>query len=129
MYFTGLVGPALMYTLSASIFSLLIFTSAFNYWAAIASILYTVVYGLFIYFNWLPKTNPGGISLAEWIAISSNLIFLSFLLCALLPSLFTGLQKIIQYEISLRKELNIEKQALKKAIKQLEQLLIGICEE
>ncbi|MCF8453595.1 MAG: PAS domain S-box protein [Pedobacter sp.] len=66
----------------------------------------------------IPKQNIG-----EWIAVSTNLIFLSFLCVALIPRLFKSLQKTIEKEIKWKKELEIEKKALHDMSSALQQAL------
>ncbi|MDP3467951.1 MAG: PAS domain S-box protein [Daejeonella sp.] len=112
LYYVGLNGPGLLYLLTTCIFSILIFSTDRVYWSAWLNTFICVIFALLVQYNMLPQGDLRNHNIGEWIAVSTNLIFLSFLCVALIPLLFKGLQKTITKERKWKKELEIEKQAL-----------------
>ena len=120
LFYLGIVGSGMVYLLTACIFTILIFPLS-GYWPAWINFSFCFIYGCLIYFNLLSSTNGITFSLAEWVAISTNLIFVSFLFTILIPGLFKSLQTTITKELNLQNELMFEKSALTSALKQLSQ--------
>ena len=120
LFYLGIVGSGMVYLLTACIFTILIFPFS-GYWPAWINFSFCFIYGCLIYFNLLSSTNGITFSLGEWVAISTNLIFVSFLFNILIPGLFKSLQTTITKEMNLQNELMIEKRALTIALKQLSQ--------
>ena len=112
LYFVGLNGPGLIYLLTTCIFSILIFSTNYVYWSAWLNTFICIIFALLIKYNLIPQADIHDHNYGEWIAVSTNLIFLSFLCVALIPRLFKGLQKTIEKEIKWKKELEIEKKSL-----------------
>lgn len=112
LYYAGLNGPGLIYLLTACVFSTLIFSAEYVYWSAWLNTFICAVFALLIRFNMIPQTDLPKQNVGEWIAVSANLIFLSFLCVSLIPRLFKGLQKTIEKEIKWKKELEFEKKTL-----------------
>ncbi|HEY1060077.1 MAG TPA: PAS domain S-box protein [Daejeonella sp.] len=123
LYFVGLNGPGLIYLLTSCIFSILIFSTNYVYWSAWLNTFICVIFALLIKYNLIPQTDIHAHNFGEWIAVSTNLIFLSFLCVALIPRLFKSLQKTIEKEIKWKKELEIEKKALNDMSSALQQAL------
>ena len=119
LYFVGFSGSSLIYLLAGTIFSVLIFPFFNEYWPAWLTCFMCIVIGFIINFDLFPKDQLYTAVLGEWIAISMNLIFLSFLFVVLIPRLFNGLQSVINQQIQLQNELLNEKQALNDALKML----------
>ena len=120
LFYLGIVGSGMVYLLTACIFTILIFPLS-GFWPAWINFSFCFIYGCLIYFNLLSSTNAITFSLGEWVAISTNLIFVSFLFNILIPGLFKSLQTTITKELNLQNELMIEKSALTSALKQLSQ--------
>ena len=123
LYFVGLKGPGLIYLLTTCIFSILIFSTNYVYWSAWLNTFICAIFALLIRYNLIPQADIPKQNVGEWIAVSTNLIFLSFLCVALIPRLFKGLQKTIEKEIKWKKELEIEKQAMQELSSALQQAL------
>lgn len=121
LYYTGLSGSGQLYLLSASIFSILIFTARSPYWAAFLNTFICLLFGLAIPLRILPWPHDLAHSPGTWIAVSSSIVFLSFLLVALIPRLFSGLQETIENEKKLLLQLSQKQNSLEHAIKMLEQ--------
>jgi signal transduction histidine kinase len=119
-YYIGMPGPGMLYMLVAAIFCILIFPSAYAFWPAwlnfLICILYAVLIGLHI-ISW-PVTHNN--LLGEWIAVSSNLVFLGFLCATLIPRLFNGLQETINKEMQFKEALNEKQQSLQDALDMLQ---------
>ena len=120
LFYVGIVGSGMVYLLTACLFTILIFPLS-GYWPAWINFLFCFIYGCLIYFNLLPSNNSITFTLGEWVAISTNLIFVSFLFTILIPGLFKSLQTTINKELDLQNELMIEKSALTIALKKLSQ--------
>jgi len=116
-------GPVLIYLLTSCIFSILIFSTSYVYWSAWLNTFICTIFALLIKYNLIPQADIHDHNFGEWIAVSTNLIFLSFLCVALIPRLFKGLQKTIEKEIKWKKELEIEKKALHDMSSALQQAL------
>jgi signal transduction histidine kinase len=121
LYYIGLSGPGLVYLLAASILSILIFPGAYSFWPAWANAFICVLFALAASFNAVPWPHNLSKPAGEWVAVSSNLVFVSFLLSALIPRLFNGLQETIDKEKQLKEALNIKQQSLQQTLNLLEQ--------
>ncbi len=119
LYFVGFSGSSLIYLLTGTIFSVLVFPVVNEYWPAWLNCFICILIGFILNFELFPKDQIYTVVLGEWIALSMNLIFLSFLLVALIPRLFNGLQSVINKQIQLQNELVKEKHALNDALKML----------
>ncbi len=89
LYYLPFPGPGLLFLLTVTIFSSLIYSSSAAYYSAITNTFICVCFALLIYFNIIPYSNSH--NLGAWIAISSNLIFLSFVCAKCLHLLLEGL--------------------------------------
>lgn len=90
LIYLPLPGPGLLFLLVVTIFSSLIYSSSAAYYSALINTLLCGSFALLIYLRAdLPGT--GGYNLGTWIAISSNLVFLSFACAKCLDLLLTGL--------------------------------------
>lgn len=115
IYTVGLKGPELLYLLVACLFSILIFSSEFSLYPAIANTIICVAVALAIYYQQIPILKNVDDSFGTWIATSSNLIFLSFLIAVLIPQIFNGLQKSIKNEKILAQNVILSEQHLAEA--------------
>lgn len=121
LIYLGSFGPGLLYLLGISIFIVLSLDKKYGYIAVGLNTTICIVTGIFIYFeigNIELLTQYG---LDTWIAVSSNLIFLSAVSVILIPILFDGLQSAILEENKLRTELQYEDAKLKGTVEELHQ--------
>jgi signal transduction histidine kinase len=121
LYFLGSYGPGLLYIMAATVFTIIIFNRQIAYLSVLINLLICIFFGISIY---LKKTS--GIIVAEnsiggWIAIASNLILLSFILTAILPTLFKSLQNTIEEQQKLRMQVKIEQRSLEKTLTIIQQ--------
>ncbi len=90
LYYLPLPGPGLLFLLSITIFSSLIYSSSAAYYSAFINTFICICFALLIYFG-IDVPISLSYNLGSWMAISSNLIFLSFACAKCLDLLFTGL--------------------------------------
>jgi len=117
----GLPGPGLIYLLATCTFSLLIFPTKYTYWPAWAITCICVFFAAGIFLDIIPWPKRNIESTAEWVAVSSNLVFLCFLLAALVPKLFNGLQETLTKEQQLREALAKQQHSLQQALHLVQQ--------
>ena len=121
LYMVGLSGPGLVYLLAACILSILIFPAQYSFWPAWVNTFVCLCFAVAIPFNLIPWPPGRYPETGEWIAVSINLIFVSFLFAALIPRLFNGLQQTIDNEKQLKAVLDEQQQRLQQALGMLEQ--------
>ena len=121
LYYLGLDGPGLVYLLAACVFSVLIFRTTYKFWPAWLNTAICILFAILISYDLEPWFRSKGHSISEWIVVSSNLVFLSFLCTALIPRLFNGLQSTLEKEQQLKTELNEKQGALQHALDKLQQ--------
>jgi len=120
--YLGASGPGTIYLYGASVFSILIFPTRNAYIWSTLNLIIVIIIAIMIYLGLSPseaviETH----TVSYWIAVSSNLIFLSFLSSALLPKLFLGLQNTIIKQQELQNELKEEQKKIVLALDQLRQ--------
>jgi len=121
LYYIGLGGPGLLFLLAACLLSILIFPTTYIYWPAWMNTIICILFGIAQLFNLLPWLRREDHPVNLWIAVSANLIFISFLLSALIPRLFAGLQHTLDKEQRLKEQLNKEQRSLEQALSMLQQ--------
>jgi len=115
-------GSVLVYFLAACIYSIIIFDNTYAYWWSHLVLFITAMFGVAIYFELLNfQHNVDMSSVNEWIAVSSNLIFLCYLSSALIPKIFIGLENHINEQNRLKDELERSKAALQVKNEELEE--------
>jgi len=91
----GYIGPGVLYLFAITILIALVFSKRYAYWSILVNALilsfYTVVIRLNLFHSPLSQEYTAG----QWIAFSSNLIFLSIVLVALINRIFQSLQDTI----------------------------------
>jgi PAS domain S-box-containing protein len=88
--YVGMAGPSLLYLLAITVISSIIFSSSAGYYSAWANTLICIVFGTMKYFEVLGPVVLD-ISFDNWIAVSSNLVLLSFVCAKCLELLLRGL--------------------------------------
>lgn len=91
----GYVGPGVFYLFAITILTALIFDIKFAYYSIIANFLVLAGFAFCIYIKVHGLVISNQYSAGEWIASSSNLIFLSIVLVVLIHKMFDWLQQII----------------------------------
>jgi len=90
LYYLPMPGPGLLFLLTVTIFSSLIYSSAAAYYSAWSNTAICICYGGLIYFE-IGSPVASGYTTASWTAVSSNLILLSFACAKSLDLLLAGL--------------------------------------
>ncbi|MEX2437664.1 MAG: ATP-binding protein [Candidatus Babeliales bacterium] len=115
-------GSVLVYFLAACIYSIIIFDNKYAYWWSHIVLFISALFGFAIYFELMDfGHNVDMISVNEWTAVSSNLIFLCYLSSALIPKIFIGIENYINEQKRLKTELEKNKMALEAKNEELEQ--------
>lgn len=120
-YLTGLHGAGLLYLQTACIYSILIFPTRRAYWNAVINTTISITFIVIIYFELTPIFHTTKESVSEWIAVLSNLVFLSLLSTAFIPQLLYGLQGSLDEEKKLQQEVSNKQQSLIETLHQVEQ--------
>ncbi len=120
LYYTGVYGGGFIYLQAASIFLILIFPSKYAYWTVLINIFICLMFGFARSWSLLPWPGNYQTSLGAWVAVSSNLIFLTLLEAALIPKLFTGLEQTIEKETQLQLQSNSQQKLLEQNMQMLE---------
>ncbi|MEO5683905.1 MAG: ATP-binding protein [Chitinophagaceae bacterium] len=121
LYYVGLSGSGQVYLLGACLFSLLILPSWSAYLSPILNTIVCVFFGLAIPLKILPWPDNLQNAAGTWIAVSSSTVFLSFLLAALIPRLFNGMEETIRKEKQMQLQLSQQQASLRQAVDMLRQ--------
>lgn len=116
LYYLGSFGPGLLYLLAVTVFIILIFSRRIAVLSVGLNALICVVFGIAIEYKMIDSPLIPQYSVGAWIAVSSNVILLSAVMSVLLPTLFNGLQNIIDEQTRLKKQMEKDQQGLKKAL-------------
>lgn len=116
LFYLGTFGPGMMYLFAITVFMVLIFDKKYAYGSVVLNTLVCIGFAVAIHFNWWSSEIFTVYDLKNWIGVSSNLIFLSFLAVLLIPKLFDGLEETIQEQYRLGKELEKNQEKLEKSL-------------
>ena len=108
LFYTGTFGPGLILLYGVSTFSLLIMHNKYAYTWSFINLGIVLLFILVLKYNLSPTENVNEVSINEWIALSSNLVFLSFLSSALIPKVFLGISEAFNQQEILQKELKVK---------------------
>ncbi|WP_179008585.1 sensor histidine kinase [Winogradskyella forsetii] len=115
-------GSVLVYFLAACIYSIIIFDNKYAYWWSHIVLFISILFGFAIYFELMDFShNVDMVSVNEWAAVSSNLVFLCYLSSALIPQIFIGIENYNNEQKRLKTELEKNKTALEAKNKEFEQ--------
>lgn len=120
MFYLGASGPGLIYLYACSVFGMLLFPNKNTYSWSFYNLAICLIMAVLIAYGVVPNPDMFSESVMYWVAVSSNLIFLSFLSSAMLPILFRGMQASLEAEVKLRNELARERKNLVSALSDLE---------
>lgn len=91
----GYIGPGIFYLFAITILMALVFPRNYGYWSIFINSSILLSFALIIRFNLFHCALVGVYTPGMWIAFSSNLIFLSIVLVALINRIFKSLQHTI----------------------------------
>jgi PAS domain S-box-containing protein len=92
----GYIGPGLFYLLAITLYVSLFFPVRQAYYSIISNSFIIALFGAEIYFRPFKIALLAQYTAAQWLAYSSNLIFVSIILVVLIEKMFNGLQTVIE---------------------------------
>lgn len=120
LLYLGAVGPGLIYLYACGVFGILIFPQYNTYSWSFFNLTVCFILGILVAYDIVPNPDMFTRSVMYWIAVSSNLVFLSFLTSALIPILFRGMQSSLDAEVGLRTDLASERHKLVSTLQELQ---------
>lgn len=121
LYYLGSYGPGLLYLLALTVFITLIFEFKFGVISLIVNTIICVLFATLIYLDYGNSPVVTEYNLDSWIAVSTNLIFLSAVSVALIPRLFDGLQSAFDKRVAAENDLKKSKAELEESLILLEE--------
>jgi signal transduction histidine kinase len=97
----GNLGPGLAYLLSITVISLLLFPGKQTSLPFIFTLLFCVFYGLLIHYGYVEIQSIKNNQLMEWIAVSSNVVFMSAIFSLLIPFFLSKLEETLSEKMLL----------------------------
>jgi signal transduction histidine kinase len=119
LLYVGVKGPGLLFLYAGCVFGLLILNAKYAYLWTVINVLICALFAGVLHYNLSPTEEVNETTIAEWIAIAVNLIFLSLLSSAMLPGLFKGLSKTIQRQNELQDELLGKTRELESSVREV----------
>ncbi|MBC7534424.1 MAG: PAS domain S-box protein [Ferruginibacter sp.] len=101
----SLLGPGIVYLLALSVVITIMFPRKWGYWSVLLNFLICILCAFIIHLKLFNSALIADYSLGAWIAVSSNVLFLSFVIVVLLNATITGFKKVISAEYLVKKEL------------------------
>jgi signal transduction histidine kinase len=120
LFYLGSFGPGLLYLLALTVFITLIFPVSIAWLSIAINTIICILFIFIIHFKLLDSPLANIYTLGSWIAVSSNLIFLSIVSVASLNLLFKGMQATIIKEGNLQKELVQKSKTLENMLESME---------
>ncbi|WCL50892.1 sensor histidine kinase [Leptospira sp. GIMC2001] len=112
----GNYGPGLVFLLASTIFILIFFPGKNTKLPFILTLIFSFIYGICLQLKIFPVHQSMEVPVMEWVAISSNVLFLSALFSMLLPFLFSKIELTVQEQIRLQDSLIHKNHQLKISI-------------
>ncbi|MHB8208442.1 PAS domain S-box protein [Mucilaginibacter sp.] len=103
--YLGFYGPGLMYLLAISVFVTLTLPGKFAYWSIVLNVLVCVYFGIIIDTKLFQSPLINEYSLGNWVAISSNVLLLSWVNVLLIRYFIDGLEVTFAKKRQLREQL------------------------
>ena len=104
----GLLGPGMIYLLALSVLVTLFFPHQYAYWCIVVNLLICISCALIINMRLFNSPLASEYTLGSWIAVSSNLIFLSWICILLIGNTIKNLEATILKEFRLKSSLQKE---------------------
>lgn len=121
IYYLGNFGPGLLYLLAISVFMILVLPGKSRWVSLYLNLASCLIFGWLIQAgNPFQTQYTAAVDIKTWVAISTNLIFLNVVFIVLIPILFKGLQESLEEQYLLQKELEQQKNALKRSLAEVE---------
>lgn len=113
LLYLGNAGPGLLYLLGITVFSALTMGRLYAYLSIAVNTIVSIFIGVLISTGYDYFALIGEFELGPWIAVSSNLLFLSAVAALLIPILFSGIQSAYFKESTARSRLESEQRWLR----------------
>jgi len=121
LVYVGFKGPGFLFLYAACVFAIIVLPVKHAYVWSWINVLICGLFALVVYYDWSIVPEVNAMPVAEWMAISVNLLFLSFVSSALLPVLFTGLSRTFQQQNRLQHALIEKHKSLEDALNNIAQ--------
>ncbi|MEB2778300.1 ATP-binding protein [Algoriphagus sp. D3-2-R+10] len=115
----GNFGPGLAYLLSGTILSLLLFPSKKTFAPFILTLILCVIYGFLIHYDFVEIQANHENHVMEWIAVSSNVWFMSAVFSLIIPFFFSKLEGILGEKNHLLESVHKTNLELEKSIEEV----------
>lgn len=112
----GSFGPGLVYLFAATVFMLVFFPNQNKFLPLLLTLAFCIVYGLLIHFKAFRIYPEGDGTLLAWVAISSNVLFLSAFLTLMIPFFFSKLESTIAEKLQLLDSVRMANLDLEKSV-------------
>ncbi|PAU92745.1 hypothetical protein CK503_15385 [Aliifodinibius salipaludis] len=126
LHYLGSNGPGLLYMFAITIFVLVSLDQQYGYLTLMLNTLICIYFGLALYYGFASSILLNEYQLDSWIAVSSNLVFLSGIAVFLIPKLFNGLQSAFEEQEQLKDKLEDSVENLNTKNEELEQFAYTI---
>lgn len=117
----GNFGPGLAYLLSGTVFSLLLFPGKKTFAPFILTLVFCVIYGFLIHYDVVEIQANHEDHVMEWIAVSSNVLFMSAVFSLIIPFFFSKLEEILGEKLYLLESVRKTNLELERSNEELEQ--------
>jgi signal transduction histidine kinase len=115
----GNFGPGLVYLLSATVFILLLFPSKETFAPFMLTLIFCIIYGMLIHYDFVEIQAKNKDHLMEWFAVSSNVLFMSAVFSLVIPFFFSKLEGILSEKIQLLQSVRKSNIELEKSIEEV----------
>lgn len=121
IYYLGYFGAGLIYLFATAIFAQLIFEARYVWIMPSMNFLICAAFCVPIYYQAMPWGESQTQSIGAWIAVTSNIVFLSFVFAGLSHALFNGIRSTIDSLSLLKRDLLYQKRSLEQKNRELNQ--------
>lgn len=120
LHYLGSTGPGLLYLFAITVFVLVSLDQRYGYLTLLLNTLICIYFGIALHYGFASSILEKEYPLDSWIAVSSNLVFLSGTAVFLIPKLFNGLQSAFDKQEHLKNKLEDSVENLNAKNKELE---------
>jgi len=105
LLYIGINGPGMLFLFAATVFAIMILPVSYAWWWSWINLSACLLFTLVLHFDLSPVAVVNAIPEGQWLAVASNLVFLSFTFSLLLPRLINGLSGSIEKQRKMQLEL------------------------
>jgi PAS domain S-box-containing protein len=100
----GYVGPGVFYLFAITVLCAIILPATFAYWTIVANVIFLLFFAIVIQYKLFGSVLGNQYSTGEWLAYSSNLVFLSIVVVVLIQKILRSLRLIITNKDQLQEQ-------------------------